>query len=207
MLNAVFVRPVSSLARPRPPPALACPRRPQPSSSAAIVVRRSRRDLPLSSTVAAALIVTNLSPRLSLLSLIAVISRRRLPSLQFLVCRIISPSSSAVSCHRHLSSNRLLLAAAVLASSRPPRRHLCHLFCSQHVSCHCHRCLSAAEPCLRHRHLSSAVVTDFCQLVDCCVVAFLLNVPLPSAAQWSHWHQRGTEEPLAASRCWKSADH
>ena len=78
MLNAVFVRPVSSLARPRPPPALACPRRPQPSSSAAIVVRRSRRDLPLSSTVAAALIVTNLSPRLSSLSLVAVSHRHHL---------------------------------------------------------------------------------------------------------------------------------
>ena len=78
MQNAIFVHhPVSFLPHCCPPPALACRRCSTPLSSVTIVVRGSHRKPPQSSLPIRCL------RRLSLLSLIAVVSRWRPPSFQF----------------------------------------------------------------------------------------------------------------------------
>ena len=82
MPNAVFVRHlVSFLPHLRPPPALVCRCRSTPSSSVAIAVHGSSRKPPQSSSPIRCL------SRLSLLSLIAVVSRRWPPSFQFILHR------------------------------------------------------------------------------------------------------------------------
>ena len=93
---------VSLLPHRCPPPALACHRRLTPSSSVAIAVRGSRRK-PLQSSLP-----IHCLPRLSLLSLVAVVSRRRPPSFQFIVRR-----------HRRCR-RRFLSAVDIIAIYCPP---------------------------------------------------------------------------------------
>ena len=82
MQNAIFVHhPVSFLPHCCPPPALACRRRSTPLSSVTIVVRGSHRKPPQSSLPIRCL------RRLSSLSLVATVSRQRLPSFQFIIRR------------------------------------------------------------------------------------------------------------------------
>jgi hypothetical protein len=109
MPNAVFVcHPVSSLAHPHPPPALMCRCHSTPSSSAAITIRGSHRNLPQSSSPIRCLC------HLLLLSFVAVVSRRRLPFFQFIVlgCR----RRRFLSHCRH----RFLLAVDIITIYRPP---------------------------------------------------------------------------------------
>ena len=115
MPNAIFVcYPVSFLPHRHPPPALACRCRSTPSSSVAIAVRGSCCKPPQS-----------LSPirclrRLSSLSLVAVVSRWRPPSFQFIARRhrrhfLLAVDIIAIYC---LPSPRLLSPAPSLVSCR-----------------------------------------------------------------------------------------
>ena len=89
-LVAVVSHPVSSFPHCDPPPALVCPRPSTPLSSAKIAVRGSCHKPPQSSLPICCLC------RLSSLSLVAVVSRRRLLPFQFIVrhrrcqCRFLS---------------------------------------------------------------------------------------------------------------------
>ena len=109
LINAechLFCHPVSFLPHRRPPPALACPRCSMPSSSVAIAVRRSRRKLPQSSSPIRCL------RRLSLLSLVAVVSCWRQPSFQFIIR------------HRRRRRRHFLSAVDIIANNCPPLPHL-----------------------------------------------------------------------------------
>ena len=107
MPNAIFFcHPVSFLPHRHPPPALACRCCSMPSSSVAIAVRGSRRKPPQSSSPIRCL------RRLSLMSLVAVVSCRRQPSFQFIIR------------HRHRRRRRFLSAVDIIAINCPPLPHL-----------------------------------------------------------------------------------
>ena len=114
MPHDVFVHhPVSFLLHRRLPPALACHSHSTPSSSIAIAVHGSCRKPPKS------LLPIRCLRRLSLLSLVAVVSHWRPPSFQLIVHR----------CRR-----RFLLAVDIIAIYCPPLPHLLLLALSL-VSC------------------------------------------------------------------------
>ena len=96
-LVAIVSHPVSSLPRRCPPPALACPRPSTPLSSADIAVCSTHRKPPQSSVPICCL------RHLSSLSLVAVVSCRRLPSFQFIVSRRRHRHRRFLSHHRRIS--------------------------------------------------------------------------------------------------------
>ena len=120
MPNAIFVcHPVSFLPHRRPPPALACRRRSMPSSSVTIAVHGSRHKPPQSSSPIRCL------RRLSLLSRVTVVSRRRPPSFQFIARRL------ACHCRSTPSSS---VAIAVGGSCRKPPQSLSPIRCLRRLS-------------------------------------------------------------------------